>query len=125
MNGLCAGAPGIGLARLQMLQYVDDSAICQICRQDVDRVRSYLAHRMRPLRRDTLCCGNAAQIEAEWALTGGIARTQMHQPPVLYHPLATNDFVAGLFQGWAGVGYALTRCLPGARSSLFVWEVKV
>ncbi|MBQ7850791.1 MAG: DUF4135 domain-containing protein [Clostridia bacterium] len=125
MKGLCTGAPGIGLARAQLLQYVQDQQVTAVCHDDLVRVRRFLQMQEKPLSRDTLCCGNAALLEAWQALRLPAAgRPQLNDPPALYHPLTSDDFPVGLFQGWAGVGYALARQLPEARSSLFVWEVK-
>ena len=125
MKGLCAGAPGIGLARAQLLRYARDPQIVQRCRTDIGRVQAFLRAQDKPLRRDTLCCGNAALLEAERVLLPPEERRlRLNDVPALYHPLESNDLPVGLFQGWAGVGYALARQLPGAKSSLFVWEVE-
>lgn len=124
MKGLCAGAPGIGLARMQLLRYTQDTRVEEICLSDIQRVREFLRAQHQPLRRDTLCCGNAALIEAQQTLLPDAHHLRLNDMPRLYHPLKTNDFPVGLFQGWAGAGYALARQLPGSQHSLFVWEVK-
>lgn len=125
MKGLCSGAPGIGLARMQLLKYTRDTQIADVCMMDLRRVREFLRAQRQSLRRDTLCCGNAALIVAERALLPqGECHSQLSAEPLLYHALETNDFPVGLFQGWAGVGYALARQLPGSRYGLFVWEVE-
>ncbi len=123
MKGICSGAPGIGLARAQLMRLTRNERIREICRQDNGRVGAYYKNKCALLRRDSLCCGNAAQAEAERVLTGQNDRARMNVPPVFFRPLDTNSFPAGLFQGWAGIGYALAR-QEGAKSSLFVWEVE-
>lgn len=123
MKGFCSGAPGIGLARKQMLEYTGNRQIRRICEKDVLRARIFLKNQIAPLRRDSLCCGNAAMIEAERSLTGCMAGNRLNDAPVLVHMLDTDDVPVGLFQGWAGVGYALVRQMEASKSSLFVWEV--
>jgi len=123
MKGLCSGAPGIGMARMQLLRYVQDTRIRAICEADVARAQAFLAAQDMPLKRDTLCCGNAALVEAARVLCVH-ALLRLNDMPTLYHPLDTDDFQAGLFQGFAGVGYALARQLPGSRSSIFMMEVE-
>ena len=123
MKGFCSGAPGIGLARKQMLEYTGNRQIRRICEKDVLRARTFLKNQIAPLRRDSLCCGNVAMIEAERSLTGCMAGNRLNVAPVLVHMLVTDDFPVGLFQGWAGVGYALVRQMEASKSSLFVWEV--
>ena len=124
MKGLCAGAPGIGLARMQLLRYTQEERIVEICRADLQHAQEFL-RLQQPLRRDTLCCGNAVLVEAERNLFAPEAcQLRLNAEPVLFHALDTNDLPVGLFQGWAGVGYALARQLPGLQHSLFVWEVE-
>lgn len=118
MKGLCSGAPGIGLARLQLMRYVRDARVVEICSEDVQCVREFLRKQSVPLKRDTLCCGNAAMVEARRVLSGE-NDIKMNENPVLFHALGTDDFPIGLFQGWAGVGYAQARS-----ESLFVWETE-
>lgn len=125
MKGLCAGAPGIGLARAQLLRYTRDDHIAAICRDDMQRVQAFLRSQTQPLRRDTLCCGNAALVEAGRTLRpANDCPLRLNDAPQLYHPLMTDDFPVGLFQGWAGVGYALARQLPKSQHSLFIQEVE-
>lgn len=121
MKGLCSGAPGIALARRQLLRYTNHPEITAICKEDLRRATCFLQEQ-QPLKRDTLCCGNASLAEAGRVL--GIPLLRLNDRISLYHPLNTNDFSAGLFQGWAGVGYALARMLPGSKNSLFVWETQ-
>lgn len=124
MNGLCSGAPGIGIARKQMLNLRITPETRAICEADIARVRSYYLAAPMCLKRDSLCCGNAARMEGEKALFGEIRTARLNDAPVLFHPLETNDFSAGLLQGWAGVGYALTRALPASHSGILIDEMK-
>lgn len=119
MHGLCAGVPGIGLARKMMLQQNIGEEIRAICIADIEKVKAYY-EQPRVLKRDSLCCGNAARIACERGTLGRIPQSALNAEPVFYHPLNTNDFPAGLMQGWAGVGYALVRSLPESKSDLFV-----
>ncbi len=120
MNGLCSGAPGIGIARKQMLSQHITPETRATCEADIERVRAYYRAAPMLLKRDSLCCGNAARIEGEKALLGKIQTSSLNPAPVFFHPLETNDFPAGLLQGWAGVGYALTRALPASKSGIFI-----
>jgi len=120
MKGLCSGAPGIGLARKQLMKYTPNEEIQRICLQDIERVNQFLK-KQRPLKRDTFCCGNASLTEA--ACTLGNKTLFLNKEFFLYHPLSTNDFPVGLFQGFAGVGYALCRMMKNSNSSLFIWEI--
>ena len=122
MKGLCAGAPGIGIARMQLMRYTENEKIREICRKDIERVKAFLKVQT-PLKRDTLCCGNAAMMEAERILTGEIKNTSLNGEPVFYHPLGTDDFPVGLMQGIAGAGYALSRRNTQAKNSFLVWEI--
>ncbi|MBR6571091.1 MAG: DUF4135 domain-containing protein, partial [Clostridia bacterium] len=81
MKGLCSGAPGIGLARLQLGRYVKDEQIAAICKRDIGRVQAFLQAQKQPLKRDTLCCGNAALVEAERALMGSVSNARLNQEP--------------------------------------------
>lgn len=119
MHGLCAGAPGIGIARKLMLSQNIGSDIREICMKDIERVKSYYSE-ARTLRRDSLCCGNAARIIGELAVCETVEKSTLNASPVLVHMLNTNDFPAGLLQGWAGVGYALVRSSPKSGHDLFL-----
>ena len=118
-SGLCFGAPGIGLARMQLMRLVSHPRVLEICRSDIDRARTFLERDVL-LERDSLCCGNAARIEAERSLTGDVKHNRLNPEPAFYHPLDSDDFPPGLFLGWAGVGYALVRRMSGSRRSLFL-----
>lgn len=119
MHGLCSGAPGVAIARARMLKLNISAEARAICEVDLARAREYYAHDIKPLKRDSLCCGNASRTEAEKLLFGEVKRVSLNAAPALFHPLDTDDFPAGLFQGWAGVGYALTRRARASVSGLF------
>ena len=122
MKGLCAGAPGIGIARMQLMRYTENAKIHWVCQRDISRVKAFLKNQA-PLKRDTLCCGNAAMMDAERILTGKITDTSLNTEPVFYHPLGTDDFPIGLMQGISGAGYALSRRSPRAINSFLAWEI--
>ncbi|MBE5790530.1 MAG: DUF4135 domain-containing protein [Clostridiales bacterium] len=122
MKGLCSGAPGIGIARAQLMKYTDNKAIHEICQKDIDRVKAFLLSEA-PVRRDTLCCGNASMMEAERILTGKISCAKFNDAVNLYHPLDTDDFPIGLMQGISGAGYALSRQMENAKNSFLSWEI--
>ncbi len=113
MGGWCAGAPGVGLARQRLAEYVTDPEITAICRADQARSLAWL-DRAGFARRDGLCCGSAARLMAASRLGGETGRwvrrlagTNTADSPRLYHMLDTADHNAGLMQGLGGVIYAL------------------
>ena len=113
MCGWCSGAPGIGMARQKLASYLDDEELLTLCRIDAERSAAFL-QRGTFSRRDTLCCGNAAQLMAASRLgvladalydrLRGVVRADS---PGLLHLLDTADKNCGLMQGLAGIGYAL------------------
>ena len=115
MGGWCSGAPGIGMYRKKLMEYTDNTEILEICRSDVANAKAYLEeHRNRELRRDTLCCGNAARLMAAsylgvemLELKKTITRSVDPASPGLFHLVNTADHQLSLMQGAAGVGYAL------------------
>lgn len=113
MSGWCSGAPGIGMSRQKLLSYCGDEELSSLCRTDAERAAAFL-ERGVITRRDTLCCGNAAQLmaasrfgvtaDALFARLRGVVRADS---PSLLHLLDTADKNCGLMQGLAGIGYAL------------------
>lgn len=113
MSGWCSGAPGIGMSRQKLLSYCGDEELSSLCRTDAERAAAFLERGVFT-RRDTLCCGNAAQLmaasrlgvsaDALFARLSGIVRADS---PSLLHLLDTADKNCGLMQGLAGIGYAL------------------
>lgn len=114
MFGWCAGAPGIGMARLRLHDMTNNQDIQNICIGDIERVKNHLKT-MKLLDRDCLCCGNAARLMAASKL--GVCQEELYNILLdktrknsinIYHVSNTCDFVPGLMQGYAGIGYALT-----------------
>ena len=89
--------------------------ILEICRKDIAIAKAYLEeHKNKELRRDTLCCGNAARLMAAsylgvemLELKKSITRSVDPASPKLFHLVNTADHQVSLMQGAAGVGYAL------------------
>jgi type 2 lantibiotic biosynthesis protein LanM len=118
----CHGAPGIGLGRLYSLPYYDSAQV----RLDIARSAEFL--RAQPLGRiDHLCCGNWGRLDIAHTLARalpelGLADAVQAQTQALLARSAgignhriSADFAPiyrlGLFQGLAGIGYALLRLL--------------
>lgn len=114
MNGWCAGAPGIGMARKKLLQLTENEEIAKICKSDIEKVINNLSGDAF-LKRDGLCCGNSSRLSACSAL--GIKNDKLFN--LLCEKVKTDtlnfDNINGscvedysLMQGLAGVGYALS-----------------
>ncbi|MEA2490563.1 MAG: hypothetical protein QOH21_2355, partial [Acidobacteriota bacterium] len=125
MLAWCHGAPGVGLARVAGLPWVDDAEV----RREIDAaVRSTLARGFG--ENHTLCHGDLGNVELlfaaarvtgdadlereAWQMTGGIIDS-IHRDGWLYG-LPGNIETPGLMAGLAGVGYGLARL---ARPDLF------
>ena len=113
MSGWCSGAPGIGMSRQKLAGYCGDEEVLSLCRTDTERAADFLRRGVLT-RRDTLCCGNAAQLMAASrlgvpadALFDRLRGVVHADSPSLLHLLDTADKNCGLMQGLAGVGYAL------------------
>lgn len=113
MSGWCSGAPGIGMTRQKLTAYVDDEEVRSLCRTDMERAAAFLRRGVSS-RRETLCCGNAAQLIAASrlgvpadALFDRLSSIVRADSPGLLHLLDTADRNCGLMQGLAGIGYAL------------------
>ncbi len=115
MGGWCSGAPGIGMYRKKLMEYTSSLEILDICRRDVSITKAYLEeHTNKELRRDTLCCGNAARLMTAsylgvemLELKKSITRSVDPASPKLFHLVNTADHQVSLMQGASGVGYAL------------------
>ena len=87
--------------------------LLEICRKDVEIVKHILITH-KDLRRDCLCCGNCARIVAasrlgittEKAYESLLERVEKDQVNI-YHIADTCDFIPGLMQGYAGIGYTI------------------
>lgn len=125
MLAWCHGAPGVGLARVAGLPWLDDADV----RREIDAaVRSTLARGFG--ENHTLCHGDTGNVEllfaaarvtgdAElerqaWQMAGGIVDS-IHKDGWLYG-LPGNIETPGLMAGLAGAGYGLARL---ARPDLF------
>jgi lantibiotic modifying enzyme len=128
----CNGAPGIGLARLGMLDVLDTPPM----RADI----AAAIHATKTIPRsetDHLCCGNLGRIE--FLHTAGlrlsradlVTEAQDRLSEIVVGARQRNSygygrmpaFIPGLFQGAAGIGYELLRI---ARAdlvpSVLLWE---
>lgn len=129
----CYGAPGIGLARLAMLELTEDPKVPA----EIDAaVRTTLDAPEAPF--DHLCCGNFGRIE--FLLTAGrrlgraelIAAALRRTEALLASrrsrggfalPGDDDTFNPGFFQGISGIGYALLRIArPDAFPNVLLWE---
>jgi type 2 lantibiotic biosynthesis protein LanM len=125
MLAWCHGAPGIGLARVAGLPWLDDAEV----RREIDlAARSTLARGFG--ENHTLCHGDLGNVELlfaaarangdaklerrAWQMTGGIVDS-IHERGWLYG-LPGNIETPGLMAGLAGVGFGLARL---ARPDLF------
>jgi len=114
MNGWCSGTPGIVMARQQLFNISDDNRIKDICKKDIISTEEWF--KVCPLEdHDNLCCGNSAKIMAASQL--GINTQTVYDHIIkaieskclnLQHLIGTSDFIPGLMQGYAGIGYSLT-----------------
>lgn len=113
MNGWCCGTPGIVMARYEILRYLDDHRIQEICQRDLETLHKWLVKGILN-DHDNLCCGTAARVmvasrlgvkseKSYLRLLSSVESNTLH----LQHLLRTNDFIPGLMQGLAGIGYAL------------------
>lgn len=110
MRGWCSGAPGIGMCRKKLLFYTQNEEIRRICREDIEKVKTFLLPPL-PYPGASLCCGEASRVMAAACLGVSVehklSRIVCADAPELYHPLNTADASLSLMQGLAGIGYAL------------------
>jgi lantibiotic modifying enzyme len=122
MAGWCSGAPGIGLARIANLHVGQDPEILQDIENAIHFTLQY------PMRsNDHICCGNSGRIDflIEVALTLGRldlleeARKRAGWMIIRKETGGQYTFNTGkgkifnpsFFQGTAGIGYQLLRCI--------------
>jgi len=138
MAGYCAGAPGIGLARLDYLKKCsNDEKFLTVVRKDIERA-DYFVRSMKNESRNHLCCGSAGRID--FLIEEGI-RLEDYEAMNLAHR-KLSDLVLGkqqrghynfhtvngkyyynptLFQGTAGIGYEILRFIaPDKIQSILV-----
>ncbi|MGB8700930.1 MAG: type 2 lanthipeptide synthetase LanM family protein [Thermosynechococcaceae cyanobacterium] len=135
MCGWCHGAPGIGLARIGCLPHLTSNALDQ----DIE-IALATTQTASLTDVDHLCCGNMGRIDvlltaAQWlqrpdlAATAHARATQVVASATARHAyrlfanLPTHVYNPSLFQGTAGIGYALLRlATPTELPSLLLWE---
>lgn len=131
MGGYCAGAPGIGLARLDGLKRIGDAAgseeLTGTLTEDIHRADRFVRS-IQNEGRNHLCCGSAGRIdfliEEGYRLEDDDARDFAHrklsalitgkQKRGHYNFHTVNGkyyYNPTLFQGTAGVGYEILRFL--------------
>lgn len=113
MNGWCSGTPGITMYRSELKKIIKDNRIKEICDNSIALTRDWFAFSSNH-DHDSLCCGNAARIMAASRLEIGTEYlfryiiSSAEQGCLNFQHLArTNDYIPGLMQGHAGIGYAL------------------
>lgn len=113
MSGWCSGAPGIGMARNEMLAYITNEKLRAVCREDVEKAKSFLSAQS-PSKRDSLCCGTASRLMAASRLGvntdetyAKLERAEKEDRLEFIHPAGTADINVSLMQGLSGVAYAL------------------
>jgi lantibiotic modifying enzyme len=127
MGGYCAGAPGIGLARLDSLTRMRDDAYEAELTRDIQRAEHFIRS-IKNEGRNHLCCGSAGRIdfliEEGYRLEDDGARDFAHrklsalisgkQKRGHYNFHTVNGkyyYNPTLFQGTAGIGYEILRFL--------------
>ena len=127
MGGYCAGAPGIGLARLDGLARVKDDSFSAELLRDIKRADRFIRS-IRNEGRNHLCCGTAGRID--FLIEKGIRLNDQEALDLALRKLS--DLILGrqkrghynfhtvngryyynptLFQGTAGLGYEILRFL--------------
>ncbi|BBD63711.1 lanthionine synthetase C family protein [Nostoc commune NIES-4072] len=121
MVSWCHGAPGIGLARLGSLEFLDTEEI----RQDIEAALQ-TTHKYGLQGIDHLCCGNFGRIDvllvaaktlrreelfktAHLQASLAVARAEQIGGYQLFANLPASVFSPSFFQGTAGIGYGLLR----------------
>ena len=134
MGGYCAGAPGIGLARLDGLQRISGLADAADTQELIDILMKDVRHADRFVRsirnegRNHLCCGSAGRvdflIQAAFQLNdreaeetahrtlSGLIQGKRERGHYNFHTANGKYYYnPTLFQGTAGVGYEMLRLL--------------
>ena len=127
MGGYCSGAPGIGLARLDNLERIQNDTFAAELTRDIQRADHFI-HSIKAEGRNHLCCGTAGRldflIEEGSRLKDGDALDFAHlrlselirgkQKRGHYNFHTVNGkyyYNPTLFQGTAGIGYEILRFL--------------
>lgn len=113
MSGWCSGAPGIGMARKEMLGLITDTSLRSLCEKDISLSAEFIATET-PSKRDSLCCGTASRLMAASRLGVRIDKTfeqlfaaEKENRLRFIHPADTADINISLMQGLSGTAYAL------------------
>ncbi|MDD3169013.1 MAG: type 2 lanthipeptide synthetase LanM [Eubacteriales bacterium] len=127
MGGYCAGAPGIGLARLDGLGRGKDEMLSAALLRDIKRADHFIRS-LRKEGRNHLCCGTAGRID--FLIEKGTRMNDQEALDLAHRKIS--DLILGkqkrghynfhtgngrfyynptLFQGTAGVGYEILRFL--------------
>ncbi len=138
MTAWCHGASGIGLARIGMLNILDDESIRNEIEYALKATMDY-NYNFDPI--DYLCCGNLGRIET--LLTAGLAmrKSELVQAAREYTYLVFHRaqkegyfgmrsktwenrcFQPGFFKGLSGIGYTLLRmAYPDILPSILLFE---
>jgi type 2 lantibiotic biosynthesis protein LanM len=137
MTRWCHGAPGIALARLGGLAVLDNPAIRRDLEQGLETTRRVL--NTYPESVDHLCCGNFGRVDI--VLEAGrrldradlVAQAQQVATDVVTLARQTGSYYLvkqqprglmnpGLFNGAAGVGYALLRIVQRDLPCILLWD---
>ena len=130
----CYGAPGIGLARVAMMQRA--GAGSNLLATDVSNALAGV-ERGWPGHVDTLCCGTFGSIEFLCEAGNALGRSDLRDlasrrmMAIMENALATGDyrwnagssqFNLGLFRGLAGAGYTVLRRADNSLPNILIWE---
>lgn len=135
MTSWCHGAPGIALARLGSLQYLDTPDI----RYQIDlALQTTATYAWQGV--DHLCCGNLGRVDILLEASRRLSRPELiAQVPQqiawmidrakqtggfhLFHKVTQGVYHPGFFRGVAGIGYELLRLTePDLLPSVLLWE---
>ena len=123
MAGWCSGAPGIGLARIAGLDCLESDA----ARKDIENALAFTLN--YPLdSSDHVCCGNSGRVDllVEAAVKLGrpelLAEARQRMMGIVLRKRQTGSYTLNsgstgavynpsFFQGTAGIGYEILRCL--------------
>jgi lantibiotic modifying enzyme len=135
MTSWCHGAPGIGLARLGSLKYLDAPEI----RRDID-IALQATQKFSWQGVDHLCCGNFGRVDVLLEASRQLSRPELletvpqHIACVvdrakqtggfhLFHNVTQGVYHPGFFRGVAGIGYELLRLAePDLLPSVLLWD---
>lgn len=128
MMGWCAGAPGVALTRLRMLQLLPDAAAAATWRAEL-MVAADTTASAPLLTRDHLCCGNSGRVavlrtlasamndprwdaDANGIVAGMLERRGEPLPRSMVGPTSPDIPMPGLLTGLPGIGLVLLDIDP-------------